>query len=180
MFFLVPAYPGCPWQTAVKWLLLYMSGCLRCDFAVYFNFLLIISFQFDSKMLSGLFIMFSVFRYLLCSSFLYNGGWYMPRLFLQLSSHQSLYFSLSYKTLMSAALMNIGICCISQLKYEHLAEHLINSLSLRHSKCQWKTKFVHYRLLFINTTLLSVSVPSDWFEEDATWQAVQEADWKCL
>ena len=99
--------------------------------------------------------MFSVFRYLLCSSFLYNGGWYMPRLFLQLSSHQSLYFSLSYKKLMSAALMNIGTCCISQLKYEHLAEHLINSLSLRHSKCQWKTKFVHYRLLFINTTLLS-------------------------
>ena len=26
MFLLVPAYPGCPGQTAVKWLLLYNSG----------------------------------------------------------------------------------------------------------------------------------------------------------
>ena len=28
MFLLVPAYPGCPGQTAVKWLLLLLSLCL--------------------------------------------------------------------------------------------------------------------------------------------------------
>ena len=27
MFLLVPAYPGCPGQTAVKWLLLYSLQC---------------------------------------------------------------------------------------------------------------------------------------------------------
>jgi len=29
MFFLVPAYPGCPGQTAIKWLLLYYSSHLQ-------------------------------------------------------------------------------------------------------------------------------------------------------
>jgi len=31
MFFLVPAYPGCPGQTAVKWLLLFVVINVNSD-----------------------------------------------------------------------------------------------------------------------------------------------------
>jgi len=58
---------------------------------------------------------------------------------------------------------------------------LVNTLALRCLISAVSNRQTLYSVsVIINSILLSVFALSDWFEEDAAWQAVQEANWKCL